>query len=120
MIVIAATIDFADLASRDEAVRLSLPIQWATRQDEPGCQAYCFGPDPCIDTRIQVYELWDDEPSLVAHFQHSNYHEMRAALGTCGITAAWNRMYLVERSEPVYTAEGKTRDRLFVDEEAAP
>jgi len=115
VIVVAATIDYADRAARDAAVLDSAPVQWATRQDEPGCHAYCFAADPAIDTRIQVYELWEDEAALVAHFAHPNYFAMRGILGAHGITAAWNRMYLVERSEPVYGPGGQIRTRFFAD-----
>ena len=40
---------------------------------------------------IQVYELWESEEALQAHFDHPNYHDMRAMLGAGG---------LVERGEP--------------------
>jgi heme-degrading monooxygenase HmoA len=62
-----------------------------------------------------VYELWDDEASLAAHFQHPNYHAMRAALQGQGIVGTANRMFLVARDEPVYGPQGQIRDRFFVD-----
>ena len=31
-------------------------------------------------------------------------------------TGAWNRMYLVERSEPVYGPNNAVRSRFFVDD----
>ena len=117
-IIIAAQLDFADQAARDEAVRLSAPVQYATRVDEPGCHAYCFAADPSVPSRIQVYELWEDEASLVAHFKHANYDAMRALLGSMGITGSWNQMYLVTRNEPVYAPGGHTRERFFVDDPA--
>ncbi len=115
MIIVAATLDFADQEARDKAVTITAPIQWATRVEEPGCQAYCFAADPSVDTRIQVYELWDDEASLAAHFQHPNYDAMRAALQGQGIVGTANRMFLVARDEPVYGPQGQIRDRFFVD-----
>ena len=115
MIIVVATLDFADREARDKAVTITAPIQWATRVEEPGCQAYCFAADPSVDTRIQVYELWDDEASLAAHFQHPNYDAMRAALQGQGIVGTANRMFLVARDEPVYGPQGQIRDRFFVD-----
>ena len=35
-VVIHAYLEFADEATRDEAVRLTGPIQWKTRTEEPG------------------------------------------------------------------------------------
>ncbi len=116
MIVIAATIDYANQVSRDAAVTASASIQLATRVDETGCQAYCFAADPSVATRIQVYELWDDGPSLAAHFEHANYFIMRDVLREYGITGAWNRMYLVDKSEPVYAVDGSARHTFFADE----
>ena len=118
MIIVAATIDFADSASRDEAVQASAAVQLATRVDEAGCHAYCFAADPSVPTRIQVYELWEDEESLIAHFAHANYAAMRDVLAAHGITAAWNRVYEVGRNEPVYAAGGKIRTKFFTDDES--
>jgi quinol monooxygenase YgiN len=116
MIVIGATLDFADQATRDAAVAASRPVQQATRDQEPGCHVYCFAADPCVPTRIQVYELWEDEQSLVAHFVHPNYLAMRDMLRSHTITGAWNRAYLVERSEPVYGEGGAMKTAFFVDD----
>lgn len=116
MIIIAAQLDFADQQTRDTAVATSAPIQQATRDDEAGCHAYCFAADPCAPTRIQVYELWEDEASLAAHFVHPNYAAMRDLLVGLRPTGSWNRMYLTERDEPVYAADGTARSRFFTDE----
>lgn len=113
MIVVAAQLDFADQASRDAAVIDCAPIQKATRDDEAGCQAYCFAPDPCVPNRIQVYELWDDGPTLAAHFKHPNYAAMVVALRKHNITGSWNQMYLVTDHEPVYGPEGQARETFF-------
>lgn len=113
MIIIAGTIDFDSIANRDRAIEVGRPLQQATRDDEPGCDAYCFAPDPCVDTRIQVYELWRDEPSLAAHFQHQNYINMRDALGRCGIVGADNNKYRCDLSEPVYDDTRTARADFF-------
>ncbi len=115
MIIIAAQLDFADQPTRDAAVATSAPVQQATRDDEAGCHAYCFAADPCVPTRIQVYELWEDEASLAAHFVHPNYVAMRDLLVGLRPTGSWNRMYLTERDEPVYAADGTARSRFFTD-----
>jgi quinol monooxygenase YgiN len=118
VIIIAATLDYADQESRDAAVSESAATQQATRDEEPGCHVYCFAADPCVPTRIQVYELWEDEASVAAHFLHPNYLAMRDILRTHNPTAAWNRMYLVARDEPVYGEGGTVRSKFFVDDDA--
>ena len=113
MIIIAGTIDFADQSDRDKAVEIGKPLQQATRDDEPGCLAYCFAPDPCVDERVQVYELWTDEESLALHFKHENYFNMGGALRDCGIVASDNRKYRVDLSEPVYDDTRTPRADFF-------
>ena len=113
MIIIAGTIDFADEAARDAAVEAGRPISQLTRDQEPGCRAYCFAPDPCVATRIQVYELWDDEASLAAHFRHENYFNMGGALRGAGIIATDNRKYRCDLSEPVYDDTHTPRADFF-------
>jgi len=113
VIIIAGYIDFKDRASRDAAVEASKPLQQATRDDEPGCAAYCFAADPCVDNRVQVYELWDDEASLAAHFEHENYFNMRAMLGDKGLTGADNNKFRVDLREPVYDETRTPRADFF-------
>jgi quinol monooxygenase YgiN len=114
-VIIHAWIEFADAATRDEAVRLAAPIQWQSRTQEPGCLEYCFAADPCIPTRVTIHELWEDHASLVAHFAHPCYAAMRDTMVGLGPKALWNRMYDVGRDSPVYRDDGAVRSVLFED-----
>jgi quinol monooxygenase YgiN len=78
------------------------PWQQATRDDEPGCVAYVFAPDPCDPTAISVFERWTDAASLQAHFTHPNYFGMRSLFAEHGITSADVRKYRVDADAPVY------------------
>lgn len=109
MIVVAAAIEYSDAASRDAAIEATRAIQQATRDDEPGCLAYCFAADPCVGTRIQVYELWTDVESLALHFEHPNYRAMRTTLGQFGITSAVSRKFRTDTDEPVYDSQHTPR-----------
>ena len=113
MIIIAGQIEFADQKSRDAACVESASLQQATRDEEPGCRAYCFAADPCEPTIMQVYELWDDEPSLAAHFEHQNYFNMRELLGTKGIVGADNNKFRCDLKEPVYDDSRTARADFF-------
>ena len=112
MIIIAGTID-VDPEQFDACVAASTPIQKATRDDEPGCLAYCFAPDPVVSGRIQVYELWADEASLAAHFRHQNYMDMRTTLGSFGLRGADNKKYRIDHSEAVYDDTRTPRADFF-------
>ena len=105
LIAVEATITIADPASRDALIARSAPIQQATRDDEPGCVVYCFAADPCQQDRIQVYELWESEAALAAHFDHPNYHDMRAMLGQGGLVSAVSRKHRIDASAPVYDSD---------------
>lgn len=106
MIAVEAAIVMSDAARRDEAVARSAAIQAATRADEPGCLVYCFAADPVRDDLIQVYELWTDEASLAAHFEHPNYRAMLEMLGAAGLVSATSRKLRIDAAEPVYGPDG--------------
>ena len=113
MIIIAGTIDLADDAARAEALRVGGPLQQKTRVEEPGCLAYVFAADPCVAGRLGVYELWQDEASLAAHFKHPNYEKMVELLAQTNIVESINQAYLVERGEPVYGPNGEKKTTFF-------
>lgn len=113
MIIIAGTIDLADPARIDEAIDRAKPLQQATRDDEPGCRAYVFSVDPCVTGRIVVYELWDDEASLAAHFEHQNYLNMGAMLNEIGLANADNNKFRCDLKEPVYDETRTPRANFF-------
>lgn len=104
MIIIAGTITIAP-ENRQACLDASAPLQAATRADEPGCLAYVFAPDPCEPGTISVYELWEDAPSLAAHFLHANYTGMRGVFHTHGITGAVTNKYRIDAVAPVYNAD---------------
>ncbi len=104
MIIIAGIISIA-ADRRAACLAESAALQQATRDDEPGCLAYVFSADPCDDTAIVVYELWEDAATLAAHFLHANYTEMRSLFGRHGITGAVTRKYRIDADAPVYNAE---------------
>ncbi|MFT4614655.1 MAG: quinol monooxygenase YgiN [Bacteroidia bacterium] len=115
MIIVVAKITFPQQADRDKAVELSAPVQLATREQEPGCLAYCFSADPCDPLAIQVYELWQDSDSLAAHFEHPNYLAMVELLGKVGFLESINRAYLTQRDEPVYGPNFEIKKVFFAD-----
>lgn len=116
MIIIAATLSFSTREHRDAAVEGSAAIQKATRDDEPGCLAYCFAADPAEPTHIQVYELWTDAERLAAHFEHPNYAAMVELLGTNpGFLASDNRMYVADDRGPVYGPDRAFRADAVAD-----
>ena len=115
MIIVVAALGFENQADRDHAVNLTKDVQLATRVEEAGCHDYCFAPDPSVPTRIQVYELWEDSESLVAHFKHPNYLKMVELLGNANVKESINQAYLTDRQEPVYGPNGEKKEAYFTD-----
>jgi quinol monooxygenase YgiN len=115
MIIVIAQLRFPDRENRDLAVSQSAPIQQATRDQEHGCQAYCFSADPCNPEAVQVYELWQDSESLVAHFEHPNYLAMLELMAEVGVLESINRAYLTHRDEPVYGPNFEKKTAFFAD-----
>lgn len=113
MIIIAGTIDLEDPNKRDATLSIARTLQGKTRAEEPGCLAYVFSADPCVEGRIAVYELWQDEASLAAHFKHPNYTNMRDALGRAGLKGADNKKYRIDVAEPVYDSTFTPRADFF-------
>lgn len=68
LIAVEASIRLKDPSTREAALAESARLQLATRTEEAGCLVYCFAADPCEPDHIQVYELWENEESLAAHF----------------------------------------------------
>jgi quinol monooxygenase YgiN len=79
MLIVAGTIT-VDPAHRDEMFAAVAPMVEATRA-EPGCRAYVFSPDVDDPALVHLYELWDDQAALDAHFasDHMAAWQARAA-----------------------------------------
>jgi quinol monooxygenase YgiN len=73
---------------------------------EPGCRHYAWSADPYDPGRVHVFEEWEDEASLTAHFAAAPYRGMLAHLSGHTILSATTRKYRVDASEPVYGADG--------------
>lgn len=66
MLIVAGTIT-VDPDHRDAMFDAVAPMVAATRA-EPGCRAYTFSPDVDDPGLVHLYELWDDQAALDAHF----------------------------------------------------
>ena len=79
MIVVAGKIPVKP-ERRDEAQRAALAMVEATRR-EPGCISYAFYADLVEAGTFFVFEEWESEAALMAHFQseHMARFQQRAA-----------------------------------------
>lgn len=85
MLIVAGTV-VAEPGGRAAFLDAVQPMVAATL-DEAGCQEYVFSPDPNDANRILLYELWDDQASLDAHFASDHmaaWQETRKGLALAG------------------------------------
>mgnify|MGYP001812851454 FL=1 len=113
MIIIAGYLEFADRSDRDAVLAAGAELQAATRADEPGGSAYGFSADPAVETRVQIYELWNDEASLTAHFVHPYFTRMREVFHRFERTGGEVKKYRCDLSEPVYDESRTARADFF-------
>ncbi len=111
MIIISGTIEI-DPANREAALTAGRELEAATRR-QPGCLDYVWTVDGLSDSTIYVYERWESEEALSAHFKGPNYNGMRAVLGSYGLRGANVAKHRVDLSEPVYDSTGTARPDFF-------
>lgn len=103
-ILISAQIDL-DPAQRDEALRSARPHIEAALA-EKGCIHYDWSACSMNPARVNVFEEWESEEALAAHFKDPAYAGMRDHIGKFGLTAAASRKYRVDAEAPVYNDQG--------------
>jgi quinol monooxygenase YgiN len=64
---------------RDEAVRVALKMAQAT-QAESGCRSYRFSADLEDPTLFFIFEEWESDEALGAHFQTPHMSDFQTAL----------------------------------------
>jgi len=107
-IVIAAQIDL-DPAQRADALTSSkVHIDAALAQE--GCNHYEWSADGNDPARVNVFEEWDSEEALAAHFAGPAYAGMRDHIGQFGMTGAASKKYRIDAEGPVYNAEGQATE----------
>ena len=80
---------------------------------EEGCLDYDWCPDPLHPGRIRVFERWESEAALAAHFECDWYLKMRDNIGSFGITGSDVSKYRVDLAEPVYDETMTPRADFF-------
>jgi quinol monooxygenase YgiN len=109
-IVISAQIDL-DPAQRDNALRSAQKwIDGALSQK--GCIHYDWSADLNNPARVNVFEEWESEDDLAAHFAGPEYAGMLGHIGQFGIGNAVSRKYRVDAEGPVYGAAGKPTEQF--------
>ena len=73
---------------------------------QTGCVRYDWNMDSSDIGRIYVYEEWEDEAALAAHFAGDSFKSMGEKLGEFGVLAMKARKFSIQQEGAVFTANG--------------
>ena len=113
-IIIAGTIDVAP--EKLEACAEAAKSLMEPTRAQKGCLDYVFTADPIVPGRLTVYERWEDEASLKAHFDGPNYRNMRDLIAQYDLRGALVHKFRISLVEPVYDPQGVPRADFFTEE----
>ena len=99
MLVIAGTISL-DPAHRDAAIEAAKEMMAATLE-EPGCISYAFSADLADPGEFRIFEEWQDQAALDAHFQMPHMASFQAKMGGFGIRGMDVKRYEVASVGPL-------------------
>jgi quinol monooxygenase YgiN len=99
MLIIAGTLDLPP-ENRGKLLKAAEPLMQASQAEE-GCSAYLMMPDPFDAGRVRIFERWDSEEALAAHFGAPHMAEFSAALGDVGVTGSDLLKYQIASSGPL-------------------
>ena len=99
MLIIAGSITTSP-GHREAFLAAAGPMVAATHT-EPGCREYVFSPDPDDDDRILLFELWDDQASLDAHFVSEHMAAFQQSLADISVVGRDVQKYTISDVGPV-------------------
>lgn len=99
MLIVAGTLT-VEAAHRAEMLEAVAPMVAATMK-EPGCRAYAFSPDPSDPGLVRLYELWDSQEALDAHFASAHMAEWQARSAELPILSRDIAKYTISEVGPV-------------------
>ena len=102
MLVVAGTITF-DPANHQDMVDAAVATALASRTEE-GCVSYEFFADVSQPGRLLVFEEWEEERHLLAHFKTSHFADFHSVLQASGPRSRDVNRYYVSRREPNRTS----------------
>jgi quinol monooxygenase YgiN len=117
VIIIAGTLDF-EPDQRDAALEEGNKLVSATRKQR-GCLDYVWSADLTVPGRVYVFERWEDEAALKAHFDGEYYLAMRETLGRFKRLGTDIWKYRPDCIERVYDENRVPRADFFTDEREA-
>lgn len=98
MLIIAGTVTF-EPSSQDRMIEAAGVVAEETRK-EAGCMSYEFFADLTQPGRFLLFEEWEDEASLLAHFETPHLAAFYEALQSSGVISRDITRYYVSSYGP--------------------
>ena len=92
MIIVSGTMTFRP-DSHDAVVEAATTVATASLE-EPGCRTYGFWAHPHERGTFRVFEEWDSQEALTAHFATPHFTTFGGRLGDLGLTGMDVHRYL--------------------------
>jgi quinol monooxygenase YgiN len=99
MLVIAGEIEI-DPAHREVAVAAAVEMMDETRR-ESGCISYTFSGDLTEPGRFRIFEEWESQDALDAHFASPHMARFQQAMGGFGIVQMSVQRYEISKVGPL-------------------
>jgi quinol monooxygenase YgiN len=99
MIVIAGHV-LLDPTQRDPAIEAAREMMVETRK-ENGCISYTFSADLDEPGRFQIFEEWEDDGALAAHFKAPHMAQFQKTVGGLGVREMKVQRYEVSKVGPI-------------------
>ena len=97
MLIVAGSITFDP--AHTETAKTATSAMMAATMEEPGCQDYVFSISMADEATIRIFEVWDSQEDLEAHFAMPHMAEFQAAIAGIGISGRNLTKYEVSSSE---------------------
>jgi quinol monooxygenase YgiN len=87
--------------TKRDAVIVAASEMMAETQKEAGCHAYTFSADFSDPTRFHLFERWESQSALEAHFAAPHMARFQAVLGKFGVHGLEVQKYTISAVGPV-------------------
>jgi len=99
VLIIAGTFRI-DPTQRETAVAAAREMMTETLK-EKGCHAYAFSADFSDPARVHLFERWESQADLEAHFKTPHMARFQAAIGKLGVRDFEVQKYTISAVGPV-------------------
>jgi quinol monooxygenase YgiN len=99
VLIVAGEIEI-DPAQREPAVAAAREMMEATRR-EPGCLGYTFSADLVDPGRFRIFEEWESQAALDAHFAAPHMAAFQAKVAGLGVRGMRIQKYEIARVGPL-------------------